>query len=325
MWAAPLPPAIAADIIERRTTEVPFVTLRNLRPDRDPPDRFGGQRSDRRFGVCVTEDTNLFWLREANSALPVSIPEGYTQVTGVQALEPDPFWQRVAKRANGERPVLYIHGYNESFARSCRRLSQLQYAINCHERMILFSWPSDGNPTRYTRDEADIGWSEDGLAKTLLDMQHRFGEGGFDVIAHSLGSRAVMRVSAELGADDTRNKPAIGQLLFIASDVDTDVFRRALPAMTRAAERVSVIVNDQDLPLKLSQELHGAARLGQAGDALLPMPGANVFDLSALPMRGASGHLYHLNHPAVHRLIKALLTGTRASRAAEAPITLLAQ
>ena len=327
-WLAWLPLAVGGSavanesgLVEHTASQVAYVSLRNLRPEREPADRYGGQRSEQRVGWCTTQGTHLSWLRDANSALPVAIPEGYTRVSGVTVQNADAFWRELASDTTQARPVLYLHGYNVGFARGCRRVSQFQQAINRDKRVILFSWPSDGNPARYTHDEADIGWSEAGLAAVLEQLQQRFGPGGFDVIAHSLGSRAALRVAAMLGAANPA-RPAIGQLLFIASDVDAALFRHNLPAIRAAAQRVSVIANDQDLPLKLSRELHGEARLGEVGPHLDALPGADVYDLSALGMRGSTGHLYHLNHPDVQALIRSVLVGVPSADIAREPIRL---
>ncbi|MEM6985666.1 MAG: alpha/beta hydrolase [Pseudomonadota bacterium] len=318
----PVGPAVAdesnsiwrAASLERSQSKLRFLTLRNYRPGEPAEDRFGGQRSALRAGICHTERAELSWLRDANRVSPIALPDGYSQVVDVELQPQDDFWAALATESALTRPVLYTHGYNESFDRACRRATELMHAIDREARFVLFSWPSDGNPARYTHDEADIGWSEAGLVHAFRLMADRFGKGGFDVFAHSLGSRGVMRAVAAVAPADGTADPIINQLVFIAGDVDIGLFSYLSPHLQRAANRVSAIVNDQDLPLKLSEELHGAPRLGQAGPHLDALDGVDIYDLSDLSMRGSTGHLYHLNHPRVHALLRSLMSNDSPER-----------
>jgi esterase/lipase superfamily enzyme len=79
---------------------------------------------------------------------------------------------------------------------------------------------------------------------------------------------------------------------------------------------MTVYVSGNDSPLALSQQVHGHPRLGQAGDHLEGLNGIEIIDLSDIPIRVPSGHVYHLyqslvtedldqlinqNKPAAHR------------------------
>ena len=55
--------------------------------------------------------------------------------------------------------VIYIHGYKIDFEKSCRRSAVFQRALGLQDRLLLFSWPADGNMLKYTWDEADLIWS----------------------------------------------------------------------------------------------------------------------------------------------------------------------
>ncbi|MEM9605431.1 MAG: alpha/beta hydrolase [Pseudomonadota bacterium] len=294
-------------VIERTEASLGFLTLRKYNPEADPGDRFGGERGTLQAGLCHTETAGLSWLRDANLVSPIALPEGFTDIVAVERRPLSALETLIDPAPAAVRPTLYVHGYNEGFSRACRRATQLKHALDRAHRMLLFTWPSDGNPARYTHDETDAGWSEAGLADAIEQMAATWGHGGFDVIAHSLGSRVVMRAAAAFGYRAADNNPIIHQLVFVAPDVDAGLFSHKSAAVRLAAGRVSVIANDQDLPLMLSEELHGAPRLGQVGPHLDALAGVDVYDLSELSMRGSTGHLYHLNHPRVHALLKRVL------------------
>lgn len=300
-------PTASANAISQSTLTLAFASNRNVQAKQDPGSRLGEQRGPLVAGVCETRSTRLKLLENANRSSPIALLEGFTQVTEVTIEPLDVMLTRVGTTTHGTRPALYIHGYNENFSKACKRASLLADALDKTSSLILFTWPSDGNPANYTRDEADISYSEKALEQIIVAMADAFGYAEFDVIAHSLGSRALMRVSALLGRGHKR-APVVNQLLFVASDVDADAFRHHLPDLTRAARTIRVVANNRDLPLGLSEELHGAPRLGQTGIHLKTMAGVDVYDLSGVAMRGPSGHLYHLNNPSVQAQLREWLS-----------------
>ena len=52
-----------------------------------------------------------------------------------------------------------------------------------------------------------------------------------------------------------------------------------------------------DLPLALSQQVHGYPRLGQASNDFSKLAGVEVIDLSELSIGDPTGHLYHIYSP----------------------------
>jgi len=93
----------------------------------------------------------------------------------------------------------------------------------------------------------------------------------------------------------------------IAPDIDTDIFGQNISALRRAAKRITLYVSENDKALKLSQEVHGYPRLGQAGKNLRVMEGVEMIDISQISAQRISGHLYHLFNLQVAADIKRLL------------------
>ena len=51
---------------------------------------------------------------------------------------------------------------------------------------MLFSWPSKGELVSYTRDEADIEWSQQYLEPVIDRLSRIYGPERLNIVAHSL-------------------------------------------------------------------------------------------------------------------------------------------
>jgi esterase/lipase superfamily enzyme len=211
--------------------------------------------------------------------------------------------------------VLYTHGYFINFDRGCKRASIFQASAGLAGRFLLFSWPSDGAILNYTRDESDLYWSVAPLAQTLADMAGRFGAGGFDVTAHSLGTRGVYLALVQMAGSESVTRPLINQLVFLAADIDIGIFKQYLPLIRPLARNITIYVSANDRPLALSSQVHGYPRLGESGSHLDGLTGVDIIDLSEIPVRYPSGHLYHLyNDIVASDLAQLLNNGKPASQ-----------
>ena len=181
-----------------------------------------------------------------------------------------------------------------------------QQALDLQDRLLLFSWPAGGNALKYTWDESDLHWSIVYIARLLEELIARRGKGKIDVVAHSLGARGAFLALSQM-ADRRPDSLLINEMVLIAPDIDTDIFGQKVSALRLAAKRITVYVSENDKALKLSQEVHGYPRLGQAGENLRVMKGIETIDISQMSTQRISGHLYHLFNPLVMADIKRLL------------------
>lgn len=134
------------------------------------------------------------------------------------------------------------------------------------------------------------------------------------MVAHSLGARGAVQALARL-AYNTPATTILNELVLIAPDIDTEIFRQELPVIKRSVNRVTVYVSENDNALRLSQEVHGYPRLGEAGETLTVLEGVETIDISNINSRRMSGHLYHLFSPEViEDLTQLLHTGEEASQ-----------
>jgi len=296
-----------ADTQQLEHVPVLFATVRNRNGQGPKKEYFGGQRDRWHSGVCIMEYEPIWGMNIIADSLPFHIPEERIHLAGVKEFSNGQFWDEISS-TNGRNDgniVLYVHGYNIGFEKSCKRASIFQRNLDIHDRLILFSWPADGNVMNYTLDEADLTWSVYYLEKLLSELIRRYGAGRIDVVGHSLGGRGVVNAISRM----SRNGPAqlINELVLIAPDMDAQIFGQLLPEIKPLIKRITLYASENDHALRVSQEVHGYPRLGQGGSLLSVYPGMETIDVTDLGQRVASGHLYHLFNPTVSDDIMHLL------------------
>lgn len=272
--------------------QFPYLTIRNRTGSDDPADFYGGDRSDLKAGLCRVEELDLGVLAPLAGVAPNFLREELLRVQTVEEADPAAILEGLEGTVGARGPAIYVHGYNISFEKGCRRAALLQQNADLAGRFVSFSWPSAGVATNYTRDEADLYWSLPDIADTIINLEQRFGSGAVDVIGHSLGARGVVLALAEVA----NRHPTIrlGHVVLLAADMDFGIFERILPRIRPIAESITVYVTTGDRPLALSAQLHGYPRLGEAGNDVSRLAGVEVIDLSDLPSEGPTGHLYHI-------------------------------
>lgn len=306
------------DIVTRSAEKLPvsFVTLRNRTESNLPTEYFGGTRSQFRAGTCTVSFSPIWKLDQIAEAVPFHIPDEKIDVADIGETSLEHFYNKVgsfAQRDNGNI-VIYIHGYNIDFEKSCRQTAILQRALGLHDRLILLSWPADGNMLKYTWDESDLVWSVPYMVQFFEEIAKRAGNEKVDVVAHSLGARGAVQALARIGYSESAES-IINELVLVAPDMDSDVFRQELPLIQKTVNRITVYVSEKDKALKLSHEVHGYPRLGMSGEYLTVLKGVETIDISLIGIRKISGHLYHLFNPEVKEDLTNLLhTGVSAKK-----------
>lgn len=288
---------------------VPYLTLRDVTGADDPASFFGSGRDQLRAGICEVESVHYESINSLARGLPFYVPDTRLGLNSISSLPLTTFWDDV-DQLNGQpcrNVVLYLHGYNIGFAKGCQRAARLQQGVGLDGRLVLFSWPSDGNVLNYARDEADLYWSVPVIEQTVAAMVARYGEGRVDLVAHSMGARGLMLALSRLAASSA-DGPLIEQLVLVAPDIDSAIFGQELPALRRLVRRLTLYVSANDRALSLSENLHGYPRLGQLGPHLAGLEGIDIIDVSEAGRPEPTGHLYHLYNDVVHADIARLLS-----------------
>lgn len=300
-----VPPVPSMAQSETQSLEFPYFTQRNRTGATEPGETYGGERSDLKAGLCRVENLDLGVLAPLADVAPNFLQEELLRVQSVQERGPSSVLDALADTSGERGPALYVHGYYIDFDKGCRRAALFKQNADLDGRFLWFSWPSDGAAAYYTHDETDLYWSLPDLADTVIELERRFGPGTVDVIGHSLGARGVVLALAEVAhrSPDTR----VGHVVLLAPDMDFGIFERILPRVAPLAKSMTVYVTAGDRPLALSAQLHGYARLGEAGNDVSGLAGVEVIDLSDLPGEGPTGHLYHIYSRAVGEDLRRLL------------------
>lgn len=171
--------------------------------------------------------------------------------------------------ASDREGFVFIHGYNVKFGDALKRTAQLAVDLDVRGPVISYSWPSRGQVAAYAADEASVAWSAPNLEKLLVDLTSYTEIRRINVVAHSMGNRALLesieRLHLRSGGDNTfaAGTKLVGSMIMAAPDVDAQTFNsHYVEAIQNVAERATIYFTDEDFALRLSQTLHSAPRLG---------------------------------------------------------------
>jgi esterase/lipase superfamily enzyme len=294
-----------------------YLTNRKRYQGKPVADTYSGERGDAHFGRCEVEFTPIPIINQVAAKMPFYLKSETNLVSLAEKADSTLFWEQFSaalERTSTGSVVLFVHGYNYGFERTCRMAAEMQRSLQGKATVLVFSWPSNGLPSDYVRDQADIEWSVPVLAGLIGQLGDRIGTAKVQVVAHSLGSRGVIFALQRL-AFERLERPAIGHLVLFAPDFDSQTFVDLLPGLSPLAGSITLYASDNDSPLKLSHQLSGYPRLGEAGEYLTLVAGMDTIDVSSIGRYQITGHEYFYFHPLVTAdLVELLSTGARAAQ-----------
>ena len=252
---------------------------------------------------------------EAPSILRFEISESLSQhliLQKTERLESSRFHnllrQRVGNSARRELFV-FVHGFNVSFEDAARRTAQIHYDLKFDGAPIFFSWPAnDKFIFTYAADETNVAWAVPHLKKFLLEIVKESQAQSINLIAHSMGNRALAAALREIDLEFRDQSRLFNQVILAAPDIDADDFRNNIaPALQRTARGLTLYASSHDEALLASQFIHRRPRAGDAGDGLTVIAGIDTIDVTAID-QSLWGHSYYgSSHPVLQDL-KALLS-----------------
>lgn len=294
---------------------VMYATNRRLEGDGTTLGTYGGERGKPSFGRCEVTFKPIPIINRYAPRVSFYIPAETSKVRFTQQSDTEVFWERLSAevaRSASKSVVVFVHGYNYGFERHCRKAAELQRTLQGKVTVLMFSWPSNGRPSDYVPDQADVEWSVPFLAKVLTRLGERVGRSSVQVLAHSLGSRGVIYALERLNAEQDQ-RPVIGPLILMAPDYDAQTFVDRLPTLASLTTSITLYASSNDTPLKVSRQLHGSPRLGEAGEFLTVAEGLQTVDVSSLKRYRVMGHEYFLFHPRVAADLATLLIDGRGA------------
>jgi len=156
--------------------------------------------------------------------------------------------------------LVFVHGYNTTFAFGIKRTAQLASDLRYPGLPIMFSFAAGGRFDDYVNDIEASELSTRALHRMLvaLTREDAAGRPSIDVIAHSLGTRMVMRAAS----DDTA-LPSLRYILLAAPDIDPAVFLQLAQNVAPHVKRLTVYTASSDVAMSASAAAHnGRDRLG---------------------------------------------------------------
>jgi esterase/lipase superfamily enzyme len=266
-----------------------------------PDAHYTGDRGALSFGVVTVALPKAHEVGEleAPSILRLEFtadPEKHVMLQSLKVLDTGAWRAEIAKRATalGNPGILvFIHGYNSSFADAARRAGQLAFDLRFGGSTVLFSWPSRAATLEYTVDEQAAEWSIPDMKAVLASLATIAPGAPIYVIAHSMGNRVFTRGFKALLDEDPGKRRPFRQIVLAAPDVDADVFAREIgPAILGKGPRVTLYASSNDKALAVSRGVHGGyRRLGESGKDLVIMQGLDTVDASTVSTEFL-GHSY---------------------------------
>lgn len=229
--------------------------------------------------------------------------------------------QRAVARSSEKEVLLYIHGYNNTFADGVLRTAQMVEDFAFSGVAVHYAWPSAGNALAYAFDRESIMASRAGL-QTLIEELARLPSSKFSIVAHSVGSDLLMEVLRDLaiaGRQDVLR--ALDGVTLISPDIDLDVFRAQVTRIGTLPAPFVIVSSERDRALNVSARLTGqVSRVGSLPDTSeLEDLDIIVIDVGAVSAGGDFlGHFTAATSPEAIQRIRQISTVAGALGADEA-------
>jgi esterase/lipase superfamily enzyme len=204
------------------------------------------------FGTCLVSIPSSHRVGEPGTP-PGALPEDPSRHITVLSVRPADRDQlvaqirsRVAQSARRE-VMVFVHGFNTGFASACRVAARIAADVRFAGTSILWSWPSADTVWAYARDEDQLALSTTSLERFLDTMMRETEADAVHVIAHGMGSRAVLNALASLDTrPGLRSARLVRELVLVGPDVDLGTLRTQLKAISRHTGRITLyLAGDQ--------------------------------------------------------------------------------
>jgi esterase/lipase superfamily enzyme len=255
---------------------------------------------------------------EAPSILRMEVRSDSSKHVVLSKTEPladEKFYELLRERvaASPRKEVfVFVHGFNVTFEDAARRAGQMHHDLKYQGVPVFFSWPAhDKFVLTYTADANNVSWSASHLKQFLLDITARSDAEAVNLIAHSMGNRALTAALKELHLELRDQSRLFNQVILAAPDIDADEFRHSIaPALAGTANRITLYASSRDEALAASQLVHRGPRAGDAGRGLVVVPGIDTIDVSPIDS-SPWGHTYYgSSDPVLRDLGMLIMTST---------------
>lgn len=167
----------------------------------------------------------------------------------------------------GRRVLLFVHGYNTSFAEAAATLACMHHHQGRRGAAVLFSWPAGTEVLRYLHEQDLARVSTNALARLISQLSGAGKVERIDVVVNSTGGSMLMRALHQL--EDTVGRDGMAafklhNVVLAAPDVDLESFVASdLDLLAASTHHTVVYSNREDRALGLSGWWSGGLRLGR--------------------------------------------------------------
>lgn len=195
-------------------------------------------------------------------------------------------------RSRRREALLYVHGYNNSFAAASYRAAQLHADLSIDGATVFYSWASRENMLLYRADRETVETEQEvqTLADTLIALRNA-GTGKIYVIAHSMGNRLLLAAMQRVSTRPDRPSRSFDELVLGSADVEERLFLRHWPDVSRIVGRTTLYASSRDKAMLASDLFpsQDGQRLGDARRKVLTFDGVQTIDTSLVSGSGL-GH-----------------------------------
>lgn len=281
-----------------------YGTNRNKLEGTDLNNFYGSEISQLKTGFCkvsIPQGHIQGKLERPFKVWKISFPESQSKhivLKNIKELDKDKFFRILKDNLKGMKRkvgMVFIHGYNNSFAEAAWRTAQITYDLPFKGISGFFSWPSAGGSENYLKDIENADASISILKNFLKSFIDRTEVEEVHLISHSMGSRILVQVIRDLEKNNsnTHYLKIIQQLILAAPDLDPDVFKNEiLPHFCKAGIKRTLYASDKDFALLGSGFIRGKPRLGWGGNHLFVVKDIDTIDASNVPVKGLAKHGY---------------------------------
>lgn len=301
-------------------TRVDMLVATTRRPSDDPGQLYSGER-----GTAISFNSLLVSIPPAHNRKigevqwPVRVPadpEREFAVLGVRKVASEQQalgWFR--KNRNVKRQaVVFVHGFNTSYADAVFRFAQLICDGGIDAAPILFTWPSRASVFDYLYDKESTTYSRRALEDLILEVARSPDVGEITILSHSMGTWLTMEALRGVAMRAGTIPAKVSDVALASPDIDIDVFRRQLIELGARRPRFTVLVSTADRALDLSRWLAGG--IGRVGGTdptphaeLIKQLGITVIDTTASASRDGLGHNAFADSPEIVALLGRQLSG----------------
>jgi esterase/lipase superfamily enzyme len=317
------PPTASAEpdnTTKKNVVQVFFGTDRSYQAGNPVASRFGPAREALSYGtadISIPPDHRLGNL-ESPSLLRLEFspdPRKHVVLQKISVMAAEDYFHMLAETVQGaadHSALVFVHGYNVSFADAARRTAQMTYDLQFAGAPIFFSWPSVGKTQDYAVDETNVEWARPHLTQFLVDVLSKTNATDVYLIAHSMGNRALANSVVDVETAHPELRAKIREIILAAPDIDADTFKDEIAPRILAAElpntHVTLYASSKDEALLASKKFHGYPRAGDAGDLQFILAGLEYIDASSVDT-GFLGHSYYGDNRSVIADIHYLIDG----------------